>query len=301
MPTTSVNPALQRVAAWLHCPVCAQELTLAQDGGALRCPARHSFDVAKQGYANLLPGGAHTGTGDTTAMVAARVDFLGAGHYAPIATALAEAVRAAVGETVGEAGVREDRAGRVVDLGAGTGHYLAAVLDAVPGATGLALDISKFALRRAAKAHPRAAAVVCDAWKPLPLRDGVADVVLNVFAPRRGEEIRRVLRPGGELLVVSPTPKHLRELVGELGLLGVDDRKDERLARTLVPHLSPAGARELTFGVRLSHAEVATVVGMGPSAWHTDADALVARIAALPDPVEVTASVTLSRFVHTPG
>ncbi|WP_370068678.1 putative RNA methyltransferase [Streptacidiphilus sp. MAP5-3] len=279
---------LQRVAAWLRCPVCAEELTLAQDGGALRCPARHSFDVAKQGYANLLPGGAHTGTGDTTAMVAARVDFLGAGHYAPIATALAESVR-------------EAEAGRVVDLGAGTGHYLAAALDAVPGATGLALDISKFALRRAAKAHPRAAAVVCDAWKPLPLRDGVADVMLNVFAPRRGEEIRRVLRPGGELLVVSPTSKHLRELVGELGLLGVDERKDERLARTLVPHLSPAGARELTFGVRLSHAEVATVVGMGPSAWHTDPDALAARIAALPDPVEVTASVTLSRFVRLSG
>jgi 23S rRNA (guanine745-N1)-methyltransferase len=285
--------ALSRVAGWLRCPVCAAELTPDQGGsGALRCPARHSFDVAKQGYANLLPGGAHTGTGDTAAMVAARVDFLGAGHYAPIAAALAEAVGEAVGGTKAE---------RVVDLGAGTGYYLATVLDAVPDATGLALDISKFALRRAAKAHPRAAAVVCDAWKPLPLRDGVADVVLNVFAPRRGEEIRRVLRPGGELLVVSPTPAHLRELVGELGLLGVDDRKDERLARTLTPHLVPAGAREVTFTVRLSHAEVATVVGMGPSAWHTDADALAARIAALPDPVEVTASVTLSRFVHLPG
>ncbi|MEZ0066865.1 23S rRNA (guanine745-N1)-methyltransferase [Streptacidiphilus sp. MAP12-20] len=281
---------LHDVTSWLRCPICGAAdddgLTLGQ--GALRCPAGHSFDVAKQGYANLLPGGAHTGTGDTAAMVAARVDFLGAGHYLPIADALAKAVSAAAAE-------------RVVDLGAGTGYYLARVLDAVPGASGLALDISKFALRRAAKAHPRAGAVVCDAWQPLPLRDGVADVVLNVFAPRRGEEIRRVLRPGGELLVVSPNRSHLGELVGTLGLLGVDERKDERLAMALNPYLAPAGASEHTFTVKLTHAEVATVVGMGPSAWHTDADALAVRIAALPDPVEVTASVTVSRFVRPRG
>ncbi|WP_037607420.1 putative RNA methyltransferase [Streptacidiphilus rugosus] len=278
---------LHDVITWLRCPICgaAAERGLTLGQGVLRCPVGHSFDVAKQGYASLLPGGAHTGTGDTAAMVAARVDFLGAGHYRPIADALADAVRAA-------------EAGRIVDLGAGTGFYLARVLDAVPGAAGLALDISKFALRRAAKAHPRAGAVVCDAWQPLPLRDGVADVVLNVFAPRRGEEIRRVLRPGGELLVVSPNRGHLGELVGELGLLGVDERKDERLAKALTPHLAPAGASEHTFTVKLTHAEVATVVGMGPSAWHTDADALAARIAALPDPVEVTVSVTVSRFTR---
>ncbi|WP_042375887.1 putative RNA methyltransferase [Streptacidiphilus melanogenes] len=272
---------LHDIVPWLRCPLCRAELTL--DQSALRCPARHSFDVARQGYANLLPGGAHTGTGDTAAMVAARVDFLGAGHYAPIADALAAAV---------PAGTQ-----RLVDLGAGTGSYLARVLDAVPAAHGLALDISKFALRRAAKAHPRAGAVVCDAWRPLPLRDGVADVVLNVFAPRRGEEIRRVLRPGGLLLVVTPTPRHLAELVRELGLLGVDDRKDERLAKALEPHLAPVGAENHTFTMKLTHTEVATVVGMGPSAWHTDAAALTERIAALPDPVPVTASVTLSRFV----
>src|SRR5579859_1324075 len=136
---------LHDIVPWLRCPLCRAELTL--DQSSLRCPARHAFDVARQGYANLLPGGAHTGTGDTAAMVAARVDFLGAGHYAPIADALAAAVPAGTEH--------------VVDLGAGTGSYLARVLDAVPAAHGLALDISKFALRRAAKAHPRAGAVVC--------------------------------------------------------------------------------------------------------------------------------------------
>ena len=278
---------LQDIVEYLVCPLCRQPLGLGDDRPAttLRCPDRHSFDIARQGYANLLPGGAHAGTGDTAAMVAARDAFLGAGHYAPIAAALAAAV--------------PEDSESVVDLGAGTGHYLAAVLDRRPLARGLALDISKFALRRAARSHPRAGAVVCDTWQPLPLRDAAASAVLNVFAPRNGPEIRRVLRPGGTLLVVSPTPRHLTELVGELGLLGVDDRKEERLAAALQPHLDHRGSTEHGFPMELDHAAVATVVGMGPSAWHTDPAALAERIAALPDPVRVTASVKLSVFTRS--
>ena len=288
---------LQDVVEYLVCPHCGLALETAPDGRALRCAARHSFDIARQGYASLLPGDAHTGTGDTAAMVAARDDFLGAGHYAPIAAALAEAAALAVPEAVSDA-ASSAVDGCVVDLGAGTGHYLAAVLDALPEAHGIALDISKFALRRAARAHPRAGAVVCDAWRPLPLRDGAADLVLNVFAPRNGPELRRVLRPGGTLLVVSPTPRHLGELVGALGLLGVDERKEQRLAATLGPYLDAAGSSGHGFPMLLDHAAVRTVVGMGPSAWHTDPAVLADRIAALPDPVPVTASVTLSAFTR---
>ncbi|MEV0536264.1 putative RNA methyltransferase [Kitasatospora sp. NPDC050463] len=273
---------LQDIQPYLACPHCAQALT--PDGRALRCPTGHSFDIAKQGYVSLLAGDAHTGTGDTADMVAARSDFLAAGHYRPIADALAEAAAAVAPE------------GLVADLGAGTGHYLAHVLDALPDRPGAALDISKYALRRAARAHPRIGAVVCDAWRPLPLLDAAAGLVLNVFAPRNGPEIRRVLRPGATLLLVSPTPRHLRELVGALGLLSVDEEKQRRIDEKLGPHLTPAGRQEVEFGLRLSAADVRTVVGMGPSAWHTDRERLAARLADLPDPVEVTASVTIAAY-----
>ncbi|MFH8383309.1 putative RNA methyltransferase [Kitasatospora sp. NPDC018058] len=273
---------LQDIEPYLACPHCAQALT--RHDRSLRCPAGHSFDLAKQGYVSLLAGDAHTGTGDTAEMVAARADFLAAGHYRPIADALAEAATAVAPE------------GLVADLGAGTGHYLAHVLDALPGRVGAALDISKFALRRAAKAHPRIGAVVCDAWRPLPLRDASADLMLNVFAPRNGPEIRRVLRPGGTLLLVSPTARHLRELVAALGLLSVDEEKQRRIDEKLGPYLTPVEQREVEFTLRLAPQDVRTVVGMGPSAWHTDRERLDAALAGLPDPVGVTASVTVASY-----
>ncbi|MFD8700594.1 putative RNA methyltransferase [Kitasatospora purpeofusca] len=293
---------LQDIEPYLACPHCARPLTL--DGRTLRCPGGHSHDLAKQGYVSLLAGDAHTGTGDTADMVAARGDFLAAGHYRPIADALAEAAV----EAVADAGVDEGAAdggdgpggdgpgALVADLGAGTGHYLAHVLDALPGRPGAALDISKYALRRAARAHPRIGAVVCDAWRPLPLLDASAGLVLNVFAPRNGPEIRRVLRPGGTLLLVSPTSRHLRELVDALGLLSVDEEKQRRIDEKLGPYLTPVGRREVEFTMRLSAEDVRTVVGMGPSAWHTDPARLAERLAALPDPVEVTASVTVAAY-----
>ncbi|MFD0260807.1 putative RNA methyltransferase [Kitasatospora indigofera] len=273
---------LQDIERYLACPHCGQGLALG--GRTLRCPAGHSFDLAKQGYVSLLAGDAHTGTGDTADMVSARTGFLAAGHYRPIAEALTDAAVAASPE------------GLVADLGAGTGYYLSHVLDALPANPGAALDISKFALRRAARAHPRIGAVVCDAWRPLPLRDASAGLVLNVFAPRNGPEIRRALRPGGTLLLVSPTSRHLRELVGALGLLSVDEDKQRRIEEKLGPYLAPAGRVEVEFPMRLSAADVRTVVAMGPSAWHTDPAQLEARLAALPDPVEVTASVTVAAY-----
>ncbi|MEV0192950.1 putative RNA methyltransferase [Kitasatospora purpeofusca] len=285
---------LQDIEPYLACPHCARPLTL--DGRTLRCPGGHSHDLAKQGYVSLLAGDAHTGTGDTADMVAARADFLAAGHYRPIADALAEAAVEAVAEAGGGAPDGDGPGGLVADLGAGTGHYLARVLDALPGRPGAALDISKYALRRAARAHPRIGAVVCDAWRPLPLLDASAGLVLNVFAPRNGPEIRRVLRPGGTLLLVSPTSRHLRELVDTLGLLSVDEEKQRRIDEKLGPYLTPVGRREVEFTVRLSADDVRTVVGMGPSAWHTDPARLAERLAALPDPVGVTASVTVAAY-----
>jgi 23S rRNA (guanine745-N1)-methyltransferase len=270
---------LREAVDLLRCPVCADGLE--ESEGALRCAAGHSFDIARQGYVNLVPGRA-----DSVAMVEAREAFLGAGHLRRL------------GEALAEEAVQVDASGAVVDIGAGTGRHLARVLDALPERIGLALDASSAALRRAARAHPRAAAVGADAWRELPLRDGSAALILSVFAPRNPAEMARVLAPRGSLLAVTPTTRHLFELVGPLGLLSVPEDKADRLDAQLGLHFEVTARRNVEHSMFLAREEAAQLVRMGPSAWHVDEQAVEERLATLPDPLAVTASMTLSRYVE---
>jgi 23S rRNA (guanine745-N1)-methyltransferase len=273
---------LTDVLAHLRCPICGEPLV--EVGGAtLRCPQGHAFDLARHGYVNLGVG-RMPHAGDSAQMVAARAEFLAAGHYTALSAALAAAAREAY-----------PGRGLVTDVGAGTGHHLAQVLDALPGVAGLAIDVSKPALRRAARAHPRAGAALCDVWRGLPLADGSVGVLLNVFAPRNGAEFRRVLRADGALVVVTPNSDHLNELVDPLPLLRVDPAKEERVAARLAG-FAPAAEAATAAALTLGHAEVGTLVGMGPSAWHAEPDALAAAIAELPDPITVTLSVRIRTY-----
>lgn len=278
--------ALSAIADRLRCPACGAGL--AADGGTLRCARGHAYDVARGGFVSLVPSSGRVPAGDTAAMIAARAAFLDAGHYAPISRALADAARAVAG--------RRD-AVLVAELGAGTAHHLTVVLDALPDAAGVALDVSRPALRQAGRRHERIAAVRCDVWRGLPLRDGAADVVLDVFAPRNGAEIARVLAPDGALLVVTPLPDHLAELRDALGLLDVDPAKRARL-RAELAGLGAVDERDLRFTLALDRDETAALAAMGPAAHHVPAAELTRRAAALPEPVAVTAAVRLSVFAR---
>jgi 23S rRNA (guanine745-N1)-methyltransferase len=219
-------------------------------------------------------------------MVEARDAFLRGGHFRPLSAALAE-------ESAPAGGV-------VIDLGAGTGHQLARVLDASPAARGIAIDASPAALRRAARSHDRAVAIGADAWKPLPLRDGNASILLSVFAPRNATEMARILAPDGALLAVTPTTRHLHELVGPLGLLSVPDDKEDRLDAQLAGHFTLARRRTIEHPMFLTRDECAQLVRMGPSAWHVDEWTVDDRLSQLPDPLTVTASMTLSGYARLP-
>jgi 23S rRNA (guanine745-N1)-methyltransferase len=274
---------LAAVVPYLACPHCAAALTTA--GATLRCAGGHSFDIARQGYVTLLPAGRPAPSGDTAAMLAARERFLAARHFAPLTARLAATAAAMAGPD-----------GCVVDIGAGTGHQLAATLELMPGHVGVALDASRYAARRAARAHPRAGAVVCDAWRRLPVVDGAAAVVLDVFAPRNGPEMRRIMRPDGALMVGTPAPDHLGELVAALGLVTVDERKAERLAGALEPGFSLVDRSRHRQSMALSHVDIEAVAAMGPSAWHVDPGELASRVATLPEPMAVTTAVDISVY-----
>lgn len=277
----------------VRCPICRGGLVqaVAGSGSALRCVSGHSFDLARQGYVNLAcPPPAYPG--DSAQMVEARERFLTAGHYKFIAQAVAEAIACLFDR---------DQTGLIVEAGAGTGYYVASILDAMPGFTGLALDVSKAALRRAAKAHSRCGAALCDVWHELPVSDGAAQAVLSVFAPRNASEFRRILAPEGVLIVVTPTVSHLAELVGPLQLLSVDPNKDEAVAAGLEDRFRQSKRDRHEVSLLLSHQEVAALVGMGPSAWHVTPEEFQSRIAALPEPLTISASVDVTSYRPTPG
>ncbi len=308
-----------RALSFLRCPLCGESFQEAR--GALRCPQGHSFDIARQGYVDLVPGGAPRPQADTSAMVAAREAFLAAGHFARLRERVAEAAARALGAAA-SARTAATALPCVVEAGAGTAYYLSAVLDRLSDRVGVALDLSKFATRRAARAHPRiVAAVVSDVWKGLPLAGGCADLVLNVFAPRNAAEFRRVLTPQGRLLAVWPTHRHLQELVEALDLLTVDKGKEERLHRALATHFNLVHTSLHEEQLALTLPEIALVARMGPSAYHlTQADLSPGRLAerladlteetdrsveadeaALTPRYSVTLSVTLAEYAPAGG
>lgn len=283
---SDVPAPLASVAGRLRCPVCREPLAAAS--GSLICRRRHSYDVARHGYVTLRAPRGRPATGDEAAMVAARADVQKAGHFDPVTAALAD-----------EAGTVAGLEGSVIlDAGAGTGHHLAGMLGALAESRGIALDASLAASRRAARAHERIAAVRGDLWQEIPLADGAVDLALSVFAPRNGAELARVLRPGGVLMVVTPTLEHLHELAA-LHTIGVDPCKPERLRRQLASELRLGGLRRITWTLKLTRGEAEAVLRMGPAAGHLTAD-VTDRLTALPEPLHVTGAVELRTFLRVP-
>lgn len=187
----------------LRCPVCGQALTRLERVWV--CENRHSFDVAKQGYVNLLlHGGSGKRHGDDKRMVLARRDFLDRGHYDPLSDRIsALCCKYAGGEAL------------LLDAGCGEGKYTCDALNALRNAGKIAaavgVDISKDALIGAAKRDKSLTLAVASS-AALPMMDESADIVLNIFSPFAAEEFRRVLKPDGVLIRAWPLEKHLWEL-----------------------------------------------------------------------------------------
>ncbi|MCW4355119.1 methyltransferase type 11 [Hoyosella sp. YIM 151337] len=276
----------------LMCPHCRGALS--RDGQRLTCGSRHSFDIAKQGYVTLLRAPLQGAPGDDAAMLAARHEFLSHGHYRPIQDAIAAAVRRHAGSQAGQV---------VADAGAGSGDYLAAVLDQFPASVGIGVDVSKFAARRLARRHPRMCGVLADVWRQIPLRDGRADAVLSVFAPRNVAETARILGTGGHWIVVTPRPQHLCELTAVPGVVTVEAGKTQRLDSSLGDRFTVAERLAVTYELDMPKASAELLLAMGPTAYHLDSAQRSAILAGLTprssDSLAITVAVDLSVFTKT--
>ncbi|MCG7233313.1 methyltransferase domain-containing protein [Corynebacterium sp. ACRQM] len=268
-------------------------LSGADDFSRLVSESGHSFDVAKQGYVTLAAGAGLKHKGDDMDMVNAREAYLATGHFAPFV----ESVTGAVQDALDASSLSASTPASLLEVGAGTGYYLAHTLDSIDGARGVGLDISPHAAKHLAKCHPRVGAVVADVWQQLPIRDESIDAISVVFAPRNPSEFQRVLAPGGQVIVLTPGAGHLDELREPLGILGVEEGKVERMYEQAEGHLEQAADPvDISFPIHLDKAAIAAQVGMSPSARHISADELAERMAALPPTLTVTARARLDRL-----
>ena len=190
----------------LICPLCRRALT--REGLTWRCESGHSYDCARSGYVHLLPANQKHAKmpGDNQLMVDARRRFLDKGYYRPLADAVCRAAARAL------AGRRQ---AAVLDAGCGEGYYTAQLYEALvragidPHMTGV--DISKIAVDKAANRQKAVTWAVASVFR-LPVAGESCDLLCSLFAPYCGEEYRRVLRPGGAMLLVIPGEMHLWEL-----------------------------------------------------------------------------------------
>ena len=288
----------------LACPLDGAPLQ--RQGGSLRCADGHCFDLAAQGYVNLLPvqNKRSLDPGDSKEMVAARRRFLEAGHYQPIADAVAQAVLA---------GAAPGRTLTCLDAGCGEGYYLrqlAATAAAEAHPLALAgLDISKWAVQAAAKrdlhdarsqAGPSpspSTTWVVGSNAGLPVLPGTLDRVLCMFGFPVYGEFARVLRHGGELLQVDAGPEHLRELREVIYPTLKPERPAPRQAPPGFEHLA---TDTLRFPVHVDGAApIADLLAMTPHLYRATAEGR-ARAAAL-TALTMTVDVRLARYQRLPG
>ena len=267
-----------------RCPVCASDLDAADEARVRRCCNGHAYDVAREGYLNLLAGRAarHRAAGDDADMVRARRTFLDAGHY--------DRVRHAVLE-------RLPAEGAVLDIGCGEGRYTLP-LDGDERPVG-GIDLSKPAVRLAARRASTIQYAVASAYD-LPVHDGSIGSVVDVFGPVVPAELTRILRPDGVVVSASPAPEHLIELK-RLVLETADEHGLEPPRGVREAPFAVDDVERLTYSITVEQPALDALLAMTPYAWRTT-PATAARLSAVPQlDVTVDVLVTRSRRVPPPG
>lgn len=205
----------------LICPLCSLPLVVNSQG--LACNNRHQFDRAKEGYFNLLPVHHKNSRepGDAKEQLIARRAFLSAGYFLPLVDALKKII--------------DVNTASLLDIGCGEGYFTRSLGEYCDSADVYGIDIAKAGVRLAAKNDPRQITYAVASSHLLPIADSSMDVIIRIYAPSKDEELARVLKDSGKLIIVTPGARHL------IGLR-------QKIYQTIRPHpkpIAPEGFSEL--------------------------------------------------------
>ncbi len=258
----------------LACPLCGTHFTRQQT--TLVCTNSHAFDIAREGYVNLLR---KKLPGDTKEMLLARRTFFDQGYYQPVSDTI-NALLAAYAPSVSLQNSEGPSHLCILDAGCGEGYYLdrlrtdLSARDQLPLCLGI--DISKDGIRLAAKRYPESHFLVANLKEHLVLQDATIQVMLNIFSPRNAEEYARVLSPDALLLVVIPGPTHLHQLRSTLQLLNIEESKEQHVIEQFSPRFSLLTTQTLSYTLRLQQPEISWLVMMTPNYWHLSSESRLA-------------------------
>ncbi|WP_336982369.1 MULTISPECIES: 23S rRNA (guanine(745)-N(1))-methyltransferase [unclassified Cedecea] len=236
--------------SWL-CPLCHS--VLSASANSYRCPQGHQFDIAKEGYVNLLPvqHKRSKDPGDSAEMMQARRAFLDAGHYQPLRDTVCQLLK-------------EIAPSALLDIGCGEGYYTAGFASVVAdnGGETWGLDVSKVAIRYAAKRYREVKFCVASSHR-LPFADESMDSIVRIFAPCKGEELARVVKRGGVMVTATPGPRHLMQLKGLIyqDIVLHSEAVESMPGFTLQQTLQPG------WMMNLRGDEAAALLQMTPFAW----------------------------------
>lgn len=239
------------------CPLCHQPL--AQVKNSFVCAQRHQFDMAKEGYVNLMPvqHKRSRDPGDSAEMMQARRAFLDAGHYQPLRDAIVHHLSARL----------DASATSLLDIGCGEGYYTHALADALPTLQTYGLDVAKNAIRAAAKRYSQVMFCVASSHR-LPFADASQDAIVRIYAPCKAEELARVVKPGGWVITATPGPRHLMELKGLIyDEVRLHAPHSEQLAGFILQE-----SVSLAYPMTLSGREAMALLQMTPFAWRAKAE-----------------------------
>ncbi|HBK86735.1 MAG TPA: hypothetical protein DDZ53_11970 [Firmicutes bacterium] len=247
------------------CPVCGERIRL-DEPATLRCGNCHAFDLARQGYVNLLTGKVKASKYDQ-ALFAARLALNQSGFFVKLLAALESSISTYAPQRRQEQLV-------ILDAGCGEGSHLAYLVQRIQAAgrpaLGIGLDIAKDGIRLAASTYADLIWCVADLARS-PLRAAQCDVILNILSPANYSEFKRLMQPDGIVIKVFPGPDYLQELRTALyaGSSKATYQKEDSVQQ-FGQQFSPLCTQHVYYRQQLAQTDLEYLLQMTPLAWNAD-------------------------------
>ncbi|MDW6003599.1 23S rRNA (guanine(745)-N(1))-methyltransferase [Vibrio mangrovi] len=239
-----------------QCPLC--DTPLQKESGSFRCTNHHQFDIAKEGYVNLMPvqHKRSKDPGDNKEMMQARRHFLEQGYYAAMRNRVAQICTQFIAQP----------ASLLLDIGCGEGYYTTHVAETLhtnaPDLHVYGLDVSKPAIRYAAKRYPNCRFCIASSHR-LPFAKQSVDAILRIYAPCKAEELQRCLKTDGILVTVTPAARHLYQLKE---LIYQEVRLHDEQAESIEGFV-PVHEEQLHYPMQMNGTDACNLLQMTPFAW----------------------------------